>query len=169
VPRQQEGPGYPSGVSRSFAMLQRRVGGRLASLPSPPLSWHQTTHLLAPKRAIKALVRRLTTLNGPNVRLGSPQSGRGSPSVPAGRWRYPRPAVLAPSGWGCASVRIAPTVATYYVFGSQCGGIRIQEVLLCIRGSAIVPTILFSLSRAPKRCLPAYTRAFLEWTMRCLS
>jgi hypothetical protein len=32
------------------------------------------------------------------------------------------------------------------------------------RGSAIVPTILFFLSRALKRCLPVYTRAFLEWT-----
>ena len=38
-----------------------------------------------------------------------------------------------------------------FVFGSCFSGIRIQEVRLCIRGSAIVPTILFSLSRAPKK------------------
>ena len=41
-----------------------------------------------------------------------------------------------------------------YVFGSDCSGIGIQEVRLFIRGSAIVPTTSFFLSRAPKRCLP---------------
>ena len=42
--------------------------------------------------------------------------------------------------------------------------LRIEGHSVPFRGSAIVPTILFFLSRALKRCLPVYTRAFLEWT-----
>jgi hypothetical protein len=42
--------------------------------------------------------------------------------------------------------------------------LRIEGHSVPFRGSAIVPTILFFLSRALKRCLSVYTRVFLEWT-----
>src|SRR5215208_637706 len=69
-PPRGRGIGVSFGVSRPFTLLQRRVGGRLASHPSLPPSWHQSTHLLATKRALKALQQILTTLNASDVRLG---------------------------------------------------------------------------------------------------
>ena len=65
------GRGILRSMSRHFALLQRRAGGRRASHPSPPPSWHQSTHLPASKRVLRALQRRSTTLNGQDARLGS--------------------------------------------------------------------------------------------------
>ena len=42
--------------------------------------------------------------------------------------------------------------------------LRIEGHTAPFRGSAIVPTILFFLSRALKKCLSVYTWVFLEWT-----
>src|SRR5215217_3639322 len=72
-------------AARPFALRQRRVGGTLASHPPPPPPPHQSTHLPASKRVLKALQRILTTLNGQDVRLGSPYSGRGFPPLRPGR------------------------------------------------------------------------------------
>src|SRR5215217_991985 len=85
-------------AARPFALRQRRVGGTLASHPPPPPPPHQSTHLPASKRVLKALQRILTTLNGQDVRLGSPYSGRGfPPSVPAGLSQSPGGSLQGPA------------------------------------------------------------------------
>ncbi len=77
-----ERAGESFGVFRPFALLQRRVGSRRASHPSPPPSGHQSTNLPASKRALKVLQRMLTTLNGHYVRLGSQSSPVGASPPP---------------------------------------------------------------------------------------
>jgi hypothetical protein len=72
----------PSSWSAAFALLQRRVGSRRASHPSPPPSPHQSTNLPASKRALKELQRKLTTPNGQDVRFGSPAGASLPPSRP---------------------------------------------------------------------------------------
>src|ERR687897_847445 len=72
----------PSSWSAAFALLERRAGSRRASHPSPPPSGHQSTNLPASKRALKALQRMLTTLNGHYVRLGSQSSPVGASPPP---------------------------------------------------------------------------------------
>src|ERR671912_2703838 len=75
----------PSFWSTAFALLERRAGSRRASHPSPPPSPHQSTNLPASKRALKALQRMLTTLNGHYVRLGSQSSPVGASPLRSGR------------------------------------------------------------------------------------
>src|ERR671913_1545484 len=75
----------PSSWSAAFALLERRAGSRRASHPSPPPSGHQSTNLPASKRALKALQRMLTTLNGHYVRLGSQSSPVGASPLRSGR------------------------------------------------------------------------------------
>src|SRR5918995_5534350 len=53
-----------------------------SSLPVTPPSPHQSTNLPASKRALKALQRMLTTLNGHYVRLGSQSSPVGASPPP---------------------------------------------------------------------------------------
>jgi hypothetical protein len=88
------GQGAFLGVSRPFALLQRRMGCQRAAHPSPP----QSTHVPASKLALKALQRMITMLNGQDVRLGSPLSGRDIlPPVPTGLWRQPGRGFRAPA------------------------------------------------------------------------
>ena len=72
---------YPH-AARPFASLQRRVGDRLASHPSPPLWWHQITSVPASECALKKFQRALTTFKGQSARFSSPSSGRGFPLRP---------------------------------------------------------------------------------------
>jgi hypothetical protein len=71
-------------------------------------------------------------------------------TVSEGEFREVRLLGFLESMFTCAALRIDLTVTIYYVFGLYCSGIEIYKVRLCIRGSAIVPTIPFFLSRAPK-------------------
>src|SRR5918994_36450 len=78
----QLGSGYPSGCPGPLLCYNDGWGMR-ATHPSPPLSWDQSTNLPASNRALKALQRMLTTLNGRGVRFGSPQPGFGHPQAGA--------------------------------------------------------------------------------------
>jgi hypothetical protein len=71
-------------------------------------------------------------------------------TVSEGEFREVRLLGFLESMFTCAALRIDLTVTIYYVFGLYCSGIEIYKVRLCIRGSAIVPTILSFLSRAPR-------------------
>jgi len=82
------------------------------------------------------------------------------------------PVVLARSGWGCADFHAFSELRLGKILLRTHDPHRLSQSVLRIalhsvpfRGSAIVPTILSFLSRAPKRCLPVCTRALHRWTI----
>src|SRR5918999_4587068 len=76
--------------------------GMRATHPSPPPSPHQSRNLPASKRALKALQRMVTTLNGHYVRLGSQSSpvGASPPPFRPDLWINRVGAPITPTVWG---------------------------------------------------------------------